>query len=381
MTNPRPLDGITVVSLEHAIAAPFCTRQLADLGARVIKVERPGAGDFARGYDERVRGLASHFVWTNRSKESLTLDLKQDEAGDILGTLLADADVLVQNLAPGAAARMGLSFEALHERPYEKKKAYDLLIQSEGGFLSVTGGPGDDQMAKAGCSIADISAGMYAYSGILSALLLRGKTGKGSRIDVSMLESLVEWMGYPMYYAFDGAPQPPRAGAAHSTIYPYGPFPTGDGGTVMLGLQNEREWAAFCDKVLLTPTLAMDERFSANFKRSANRDALRQIIVDSFAQLATEAVIQRLEDAQIASARVNDMQGVWDHPQLKARDSWREVDSPAGPLPSLLPPARNAAFTPRMDGVPGLGQHSEAILDRLGYSPDAIGGLRARGVI
>lgn len=254
--NQRPLDGITVVSLEHAIAAPFCTRQLADLGARVIKVERPGAGDFARGYDERVRGLASHFVWTNRSKESLTLDLKHDEAGDILQSLLADADVLVQNLAPGAAARMGLSFEALHARfprlivcdisgygeggPYEKKKAYDLLIQSEGGFLSVTGGPGDDQMAKAGCSIADIAAGMYAYSGILSALLLRGKTGQGSRIDVSMLESLVEWMGYPMYYAFDGAPPPPRAGAAHSTIYPYGPFPTGDGGTVMLGLQNER---------------------------------------------------------------------------------------------------------------------------------------------
>jgi itaconate CoA-transferase len=395
--NQRPLDGITVVSLEHAIAAPFCTRQLADLGARVIKIERPGAGDFARGYDERVRGLASHFVWTNRSKESLTLDLKQDEAGDILQTLLADADVLVQNLAPGAAARMGLSFEALHERfprlivcdisgygeggPYEKKKAYDLLIQSEGGFLSVTGGPGDDQMAKAGCSIADISAGMYAYSGILSALLLRGKTGQGSRIDVSMLESLVEWMGYPMYYAFDGAPQPPRAGAAHSTIYPYGPFPTGDGGTVMLGLQNEREWAAFCDKVLLTPELAADERFSANFKRSANREALRQIIVDSFAQLSAEAVIQSLEDAQIASARVNDMQGVWDHPQLKARDSWREVDSPAGKLPSLLPPARNTAFTPRMDGVPGLGQHSQAILDQLGYSAEAIDTLRTRGVI
>ncbi|WP_025809391.1 CaiB/BaiF CoA transferase family protein [Pseudomonas chlororaphis] len=395
--QPRPLDGITVVSLEHAIAAPFCTRQLADLGARVIKVERPGSGDFARGYDERVRGLASHFVWTNRSKESLTLDLKQDAAGDILQSLLAQADVLVQNLAPGAAARMGLSFEALHQRfprlivcdisgygeggPYEKRKAYDLLIQSEGGFLSVTGGPGEEQLAKAGCSIADIAAGMYAYSGILSALLLRGRTGQGSRIDVSMLESLVEWMGYPMYYAFDGAPPPPRAGAAHSTIYPYGPFPAGDGGTVMLGLQNEREWAAFCDKVLLLPELAGDERFSANFKRSANREALRQIIVDSFARLTVEEVIERLEQAQIASARVNDMQGVWQHPQLKARDSWREVDSPAGKLPSLLPPARNAAFEPRMDGVPGLGQHSGAILAELGLSAEAIEQLQADGVI
>jgi len=394
---PRPLDGITVISLEHAIAAPFCTRQLADLGARVVKIERPGSGDFARGYDERVRGLASHFVWTNRSKESLTLDLKQDAADDILQQLLGEADVLVQNLAPGAAARMGLSFEALHERfprlivcdisgygeggPYEKKKAYDLLIQSEGGFLSVTGGPGEEALAKAGCSIADISAGMYAYSGILSALLLREKTGEGSRIDVSMLESLVEWMGYPMYYAFDGAAPPPRAGAAHSTIYPYGPFPAGDGGTVMLGLQNEREWAAFCDKVLLTPELAVDERFSANFKRSANREVLRQIIVDSFARLSSEQVIARLEEAQIANARVNDMQGVWDHPQLKARDGWREVGSPSGKLPALLPPARNAAFEPRMDAVPGLGEHTGAILGELGFSAEAVERLRVDGVV
>ncbi|KIH83818.1 CaiB/BaiF CoA transferase family protein [Pseudomonas batumici] len=394
---PRPLDGITVISLEHAIAAPFCTRQLADLGARVVKIERPGSGDFARGYDQRVRGLASHFVWTNRSKQSLTLDLKQGAADDILQSLLGQADVLVQNLAPGAAARMGLSFEALHERfprlivcdisgygeggPYEKKKAYDLLIQSEGGFLSVTGGPGEDELAKAGCSIADISAGMYAYSGILSALLLREKTGEGSRVDVSMLESLVEWMGYPMYYAFDGATPPPRAGAAHSTIYPYGPFPAGDGGTVMLGLQNEREWAAFCDKVLLTPELAVDERFSANFKRSANREVLRQIIVDRFARLSTAQVIARLEEAQIANAWVNDMQGVWDHPQLKARDGWREVDSPAGKLPALLPPARNAAFEPRMDAVPGLGEHTGAILGELGFGAEAIDRLRAAGVV
>ncbi|MEB0076453.1 CaiB/BaiF CoA-transferase family protein [Pseudomonas sp. CCI3.2] len=394
---PRPLDGITVISLEHAIAAPFCTRQLADLGARVVKIERPGSGDFARGYDERVNGLASHFVWTNRSKESLTLDLKQDEAGDILMGLLGKADVLVQNLAPGAAARMGLSFEALHERfprlivcdisgygeggPYEKKKAYDLLIQSEGGFLSVTGGPGEEQMAKAGCSIADIAAGMYAYSGILSALMLRDKSGVGSRIDVSMLESLVEWMGYPMYYAFDGAAPPPRAGAAHSTIYPYGPFPTKGGDTVMLGLQNEREWALFCEKVLLDPALVTDERFSANFKRSENRVQLRQIIVDGFAQLTADEVVARLEVAQIASARVNDMQGVWDHPQLKARDSWREVDSPAGKLPALLPPGRNSAFTPRMDAVPGLGEHTVGILAELGFSTEDHARLQANGVI
>ncbi|MBD9599871.1 CoA transferase [Pseudomonas sp. PDM10] len=393
----RPLDGITVVSLEHAIAAPFCTRQLADLGARVIKVERPGTGDFARGYDQRVNGLASHFVWTNRSKESLTLDLKQDSATEVLDSLLATADVLVQNLAPGAAARMGLSFEALHQRfprlivcdisgygiggPYEKKKAYDLLIQSEGGFLSVTGGPGEDEMAKAGCSIADIAAGMYAYTGILSALLLRGRTGEGSHLDVSMLESLVEWMNYPMYYAYDGAPPPPRAGAAHATIYPYGPFPIGDGTTVMLGLQNEREWQLFCDKVLLMPELAKDERFSANFKRVENRQALRQLIVDSFSTLNFDAVFDRLEHAQIANAKVNDMQGVWDHPQLQARDRWREVETSAGIVPSLIPPGSNSAFEPRMDAVPGLGQHTEQVLKELGLGTERIEEMRAAGAI
>lgn len=393
----RPLDGITVVSLEHAIAAPFCTRQLADLGARVIKVERPGTGDFARGYDQRVNGLASHFVWTNRSKESLTLDLKQDSATEVLDSLLATADVLVQNLAPGAAARMGLSFEALHQRfprlivcdisgygaggPYEKKKAYDLLIQSEGGFLSVTGGPGEEEMAKAGCSIADIAAGMYAYTGVLSALLLRGRTGEGSHLDVSMLESLVEWMSYPMYYAYDGAAPPPRAGAAHATIYPYGPFPIGDGTTVMLGLQNEREWQLFCDKVLLTPELAKDERFSANFKRVENRQALRALIVESFSTLNFDAVFDRLEHAQIANARVNDMQGVWDHPQLQARDRWREVETSAGTVPGLIPPGSNNAFEPRMDAVPGLGQHTEQVLRELGLGTDRIEQMRAAGAI
>ncbi|MFZ6044583.1 CaiB/BaiF CoA transferase family protein [Pseudomonas sp. CR3202] len=399
MSQPavRPLDDITVVSLEHAIAAPFCTRQLADLGARVIKVERPGVGDFARGYDERVSGLASHFVWTNRSKESLTLDLKQGLALEVLERLLEKADVLVQNLAPGAAARMGLSFEILHERfprlvvcdisgygeggPYERKKAYDLLIQSEAGFLSVTGGPGEGEMAKAGCSIADIAAGMYAYTGVLSALMLRERTGKGSRVDVSMLESLVEWMNYPLYYAYEEAPPPPRAGAAHATIYPYGPFPVGDGSSVMLGLQNEREWQAFCEKVLGAPELSTDERFCANFKRVENRAALREIIVRTFAQLDFDSVIGRLERAQIANARVNDMQGVWDHPQLKARDRWREIGSPAGPLPSLLPPASSNAFTPRMDPVPALGQHTEALLAELDVPAEQVERMRRAGMV
>ncbi len=391
----RPLDGITVISLEHAIAAPFCTRQLAELGARVIKIERPGVGDFARGYDERVRGLSSHFVWTNRSKESLTLDLKHPEGQAILEKLLAQADVLVQNLAPGAAARMGLGFEVLHARlpglivcdisgygeggPYQDKKAYDLLIQSEGGFLSVTGSA--QEMAKAGCSIADIAAGMYAYSHILSALLLRTKTGEGSRIDVSMLESLVEWMGYPLYYAFDGAPPPPRSGAAHATIYPYGPFDTGDGGTVMLGLQNEREWKAFCVSVLQQEALAEDERFASNSLRVRHRAALKALIFEEFAKLSAEQVVQRLDQAGIANAHVNDMQGVWQHPQLQARQRWTEIGSPQGPLPALYPPGVNSAYPPRMDAIPRLGEHSEAILRTLDYSSIEIQSLRDQGVI
>ncbi|MEL7938310.1 CaiB/BaiF CoA-transferase family protein [Pseudomonas delhiensis] len=395
--NPRPLDGITVISLEHAIAAPFCTRQLADLGARVIKVERPGVGDFARGYDERVRGMASHFVWTNRSKQSLALDLKQAEAHAVLEQLLSQADVLVQNLAPGAAARLGLSFEALHERfprlivcdisgygeggPYEQKKAYDLLIQSESGFLSVTGGPGPDEMAKAGCSIADISAGMYAYSGILSALLLRERTGEGSRVEVSMLEGMAEWMGFPMYYAFEGQAQPPRAGAAHATIYPYGPFPAGDGRNVMLGVQNEREWKVFCEVVLRRPELATDPRFTATSLRVANREALRALIVEAFADLSAAEVVVRLEQAQIANAHVNDMQGLWQHPQLQARDAWREIDSPVGRLPALLPPARSNAYAPRMDAVPGLGEHTDGLLAELGYTAADIQRLHEQGAV
>jgi itaconate CoA-transferase len=391
----RPLDGITVVSLEHAIAAPFCTRQLADLGARVIKVERPGAGDFARAYDARVGGEASHFVWVNRSKESLTLDLKQPAALAVLQELVAEADVLVQNLAPGAAARMGLGAKALqatHPRlivcdisgygedgPYRDKKAYDLLIQSEAGFLSVTGTP--DDPCKSGNSIADIAAGMYAYTGILAALLQRGKTGKGSHIDVSMLESLAEWMGYPMYYAYDGAPPPPRSAASHATIYPYGPFPAGDGGTVMLGLQNEREWRVFCEKVLLQAGLATDARFDSNARRNENREALRAIIVETFAALSTVQVVGRLDDAQIANARMNDMAGLWAHPQLQARERWRQVGSPAGDIPALLPAGRQSAFDYRMDPIPAVGEHTDAILRSLGRGDAAIAALREAGAV
>lgn len=391
----KPLDGVKVITLEHAIAAPFCTRQLADLGARVIKIERPGVGDFARAYDERVHGMASHFVWCNRSKESLTLDVKARQAQGIFERLLEDTDVLVQNLAPGAAARLGLSYEALHEKyprlivcnisgygsdgPYRDKKAYDLLIQSESGFLSITGAP--DSPAKAGCSIADIASGMYAYTNILSALLQRSKTGLGREIDVSMLESMVEWMTYPLYYAFDGASPPPRAGAAHATIYPYGPFPAGDAKTVMLGLQNEREWGVFCAQVLLEPELALDPRFSSNSKRVAAREELREIIVAAFSKLTSEEVIGRLDTAQIANARMNDMPDVWSHPQLKERNRWVSIDSPAGAIPALLPPGISTASDVRLDAVPALGQHTEALLNELGFSTDAIRELREAAVI
>ncbi len=393
--STRPLDGITVVALEHAIAAPFCTRQLADLGARVIKIERPGTGDFARAYDARVRGLASHFVWTNRSKESLTLDVKHPQAARILEALLARADVLVQNLAPGAADRLGLSFAALHDRyprlvvcdisgygdsgPYRDKKAYDLLIQSESGFLSVTGTPGEP--AKAGCSIADISAGMYAYSNILAALLQRQKTGLGSRIEVALLDTMAEWMSYPLYYACDGAPPPPRSGAAHATIYPYGPFRAGDGKVVMLGLQNEREWGAFCEKVLEDPDLARDERYASNPRRTAAQAELRPRIENAFADLTAEQVAARLDAAGIANARVNDMHDLWDHPQLAARERWSRVDSPVGPIPALLPPGLPGGVAARMDPIPALGQHTRQILAELGYGPEEVARLKDEGAV
>jgi crotonobetainyl-CoA:carnitine CoA-transferase CaiB-like acyl-CoA transferase len=392
----QPLKGITVVTLEHAIAAPFATRQLADMGARVIKIERPGVGDFARGYDNRVRGIASHFVWTNRSKESLTLDVKHPEAQKVLKRIIEEeADVVVQNLAPGAAARLGLSYETLSQAkpgvivcdisgygdngPYRDKKAYDLLIQSEAGFVSVTGT--EDTPSKAGPSIADIAAGMYAYTNILAALMHRQQTGEGQHIDISMLEALTEWMGYPLYYSLDGAPPPKRTGASHATIYPYGPFPAGDGKTVMLGLQNEREWKAFCEQVLQQPGLATDERFASNPKRVTQRAALYELIVHAFSGLSAAQVVQRLEAAQIANAQVNTMAEVWAHPQLQARARWTAVATSVGSVPALLPPGSWTKGAPRMDAVPALGQHTDAILCGLGYSSAQLATLRAEGAV
>ncbi|PVX62717.1 CaiB/BaiF CoA transferase family protein [Paraburkholderia unamae] len=391
----RSLEGIKVITFEHAIAAPFCTRQLADLGARVIKIERPGSGDFARNYDERVHGLASHFVWTNRSKESITLDVKQQDALEIVHGLLADADVFVQNLAPGATQRLGLDHASLHARypklivcdisgygldgPYRDKKAYDLLIQSESGFLSITGS--QDEPAKAGCSIADIAAGMYAYTNILAALIERGKTGRGRHIDISMLESMVEWMGYPLYYAIDGQTPPQRTGASHATIYPYGPFKAGDGKTVMLGLQNEREWKRFCETVIQQPDLAEDGRFSANSRRVENRAELGRVIETAFGALTARQVIERLEEAKIASAQMNDMHAVWTHEQLAARQRWTRIATPAGAVDALYPPGVGQDDAPRMDPVPALGEHTDAILRELGYREDRIETLRQTGAV
>ncbi|PLZ02422.1 CoA transferase [Burkholderia sp. WAC0059] len=391
----RPLDGIKVVTFEHAIAAPFCTRQLADLGARVIKVERPGTGDFARNYDERVSGLASHFVWTNRSKESITLDVKQPAALEIVHRLLADADVFVQNLAPGATQRLGLDYQTLHGRhpklivcdisgygldgPFRDKKAYDLLIQSESGFLSITGS--ESEPAKAGCSIADIAAGVYGYSNILAALIERGRTGLGRRIDISMLESMVEWMSYPLYYAIDGQAPPKRAGAAHATIYPYGPFKIGDGKTVMLGLQNEREWKIFCEAVICRPELADDERFNSNSRRVEHREELAQLITGTFSSLTTGDVIGRIDEAGIANARMNDMQAVWAHEQLAARSRWTRVATSAGEIPALYPPGLTPEDKPRMDPVPALGEHTDSILCELGYDDGQIRAMRDAGAV
>ncbi len=382
-----------MVSLEHAVAAPFCTRHLADLGARVIKIERPEVGDFARAYDQRARGQSSHFVWVNRSKESLALDLKNPRHLEVLKALVAKADVLVQNLAPGATQRMGLGAAELRAQyprlivcdisgygldgPYRDKKAYDLLIQSEAGYLSVTGTP--EAPSKSGNSIADIAAGMYAYSNILAALMQRDKTGEGSHIDVSMLESLTEWMGFPMYYALDGAQPPPRSAASHATIYPYGPFEVGSAlpqdqrqhqGVVMLGLQNEREWVQFCRIVLLQESWVQDERFISNAKRNENRSVLEKIILDTFSELSINQVTDRLEQAQIANAKMNNMADVWAHPQLKSRDRWVTVDSPAGELPALLPPGQQTSFDYRMDAIPSVGQHTQAILNELGMTLD-----------
>jgi itaconate CoA-transferase len=390
-----PLEGITVVSLEQAVAAPFATRQLADLGARVIKVERPEVGDFARGYDRTVKGLSSHFVWLNRSKESLTLDLKQDGASEVLGRLLGRADVFVQNLAPGASARLGFGAEDLKKRyprliscdisgygasgPYRDKKAYDLLVQCEAGLVSITGTP--ETPSKVGVSIADIACGMYAYSGILAALFRRERTGEGAAIEVSLFEALAEWMGFPAYYTMYGDKEPPRTGASHSAIAPYGPFECGDGETIFLGLQNEREWESFCEVVLGQPGLAEDERFESNSERVENVGALRQAIEDILGQLSSEEALERLDSAKIANARMRNVKGFLDHPQLEARNRWREVGSSVGPLRALLPPATMDGTEPVLDPVPSVGEHTATIIAELGYNDDTVTNLRQSSAI
>ncbi len=391
----RPLEGVTVVALEQVIAGPFCTRQLAELGARVIKIERPDGGDAARGYDRTVRGLSSHFVWTNRSKESLALDLKHPRAKEILARLLATADVFLQNLAPGAVERLGLGAAALRARhprlvwcgisgygpagPYAEKKAYDLLVQCEAGLLSVTGTP--EAPSKAGIPVADIAAGMYAVTSILAALLRRGRDGEGATLDITMFEALGEWMGFPAYFSAYGGTPPPRSGAYHATIVPYGPFQAGDGGTVFLSVQNEREFARFCDKVLENSGLVKDARFSSSPARLQNRQAMHAEIGTVFAKLSAAQVLERLERAEIANARLNSMQEFWDHPQLTARGRWAEVDTPAGPIRATKPPFNLSGFEPRMGAVPALGQHSRTILAELGYAAGDIERLAAAGAI
>ena len=390
-----PLQGITVVSIEQAVAAPFATRQLADLGARVIKIERPGEGDFARRYDTTVRGQSSHFVWLNRSKESLTLDLKHADASLIVGRLLERADVFVQNLAPGATGRLGLEAAVLRARyprlivcdisgygsdgPYSRKKAYDLLIQCETGVVSVTGTP--ETPSKTGISVADIAAGMYGYSGILTALYQRERTGQGTAFEVSMFEALGEWMGYPAYFAACGGTPPPRTGASHATICPYGPFPTSGGKLVFLGIQNEREWKNFCDSVLRRPELAADPRFAHNAARVTNRAQLNGIIEDIFSVMEAAEVIARLDAANIANARLNTAQEFWDHPQLKARNRWRQIDSPEGSLMAMLPPTTMEGIEPRMGPVPSLGEHTRAILAECGLSASHVDRLARENAI
>jgi itaconate CoA-transferase len=387
----RPLEGITVVALEQVIAGPFATRQLAELGARVIKIERPGDGDASRSYDQTVLGLSSHFVWVNRSKESLSLDLKRPEAKQVLEKLLASADVFLQNLAPGAAERLGLGASQLREKnprliwcgisgygptgPYASKKAYDLLVQCEAGLLSVTGTP--EAPAKAGIPVADISAGMYAFSSILAALLRRSRTGEGATLDITLFESLGEWMGFPAYFTAYGGSAPARSGAYHATIVPYGPFKAGDGGTVFLSIQNEREFGRFCDLVLRNTSLKTDPRFSSGPARLQNRDALHAQIEGVFSKIPSPEVVQRLEAADIANARLNDMKEFWAHPQLAARERWTKVGTPAGEIDALMPPFNMDGMEPRMDPVPAVGEHTRAILAELGFDEKEVDRLTA----
>jgi crotonobetainyl-CoA:carnitine CoA-transferase CaiB-like acyl-CoA transferase len=390
----RPLEGITVVALEQVIAGPFATRQLAELGARVIKIERPGSGDAARAYDHTVKGLSSHFVWTNRSKQSLALDVKHPAAAAILQRLLERADVFVQNLAPGAADRLGLgpSIRKTHPRliwcgisgygpagPYAQKKAYDLLVQCEAGLLSVTGTP--EAPSKAGIPVADIAAGMYALSSILAALLRRGRTGEGATLDITMFEALGEWMGFPAYFSAYGGTPPPRSGAYHATIVPYGPFHAGDGGTVFLSIQNEREFGRFCELALNNAALAADPRFSSGPARQENREAMHREIEAVFSGLTSAQVVERLEAADIANARLNGMQEFWRHPQLEARGRWARIGSPAGELDALKPPFNLDGFEPRMEPIPSVGEHTRTVLAELGYSATEIEQLAAERAI
>lgn len=394
MSN-TPLSGITVVSLEHAIAAPLCTRQLAELGARVIKIERRETGDFARHYDTRVKGQSSHFIWTNRSKQSMTLDLKHEDAPPLIDKLLNQADVFVQNLAPGAARKMGLSFDQLHskypklivcnisgygdEGPFRSKKAYDLLVQAEAGFLSVTGT--EKNMVKSGISIADIAAGTQAHAAILAALIQRSSTGEGSRIDISMLEAMVEWMGFPLYYAYDGAEAPNRSGADHASIYPYGAFTTNDDKVIMLGLQNEREWEIFCRDILNQSDLINDTQFDNNASRSNNREILRDIIQNLFSTLSAREIAKKLDTAKIAYANVNTMEDVWEHPQLNSQKRFVETSTPAGIVKSLLPPGNNSSYDSELGPVPELGEHTREILMELGYEEDDIENFYSRKLV
>ena len=391
----HPLKGITVVSIEQAVAAPFATRQLADLGARVIKIERPNGGDFARGYDATVRGLSSYFVWLNRSKESLTLDLKRPEAADVMARLLSRADIFVQNLAPGAAERIGASTTDLRSRhprlivcdvsgygsggPYAQKKAYDLLVQSEVGLTSITGT--DDAPSKVGISVADIAAGMYAYSGMLTALIARGLSGEGAAIEVSLFDALAEWMGAPAYYTGYGGTPPARTGANHASIAPYGPFAGSDGREVFLGIQNGPEWCRFCADVLQRPALAEDERFRTNALRVRHRDALHEAIHAVFRTLTADQILERLDAARIANARMNSVAEFLAHPQLTSRAAWRDIDSPAGPLRATIPPARISGVEPVMGPVPALGEHRDAILTELGFDRDTIARWHTEGVV
>jgi itaconate CoA-transferase len=390
----RPLEGITVISLEQAVAAPFASRQLADLGARVIKIERPGVGDFARDYDQSVKGQSAYFVWLNRSKESLTLDVKHPKAQEILARLIGGADVFIQNLAPGAAKRLGLGADELlaqHPRlivcdisgygdtgPYAHKKAYDLLVQSEAGVLSVTGTP--ESPAKVGISITDIGTGLHAYAAILGALYNRERTGKGTRIDVTMFETMAEWMGHPLYYTHFSGKAPRRSGPDHATIVPYGRFRAKDG-EVMFGIQNEREWARFCDQVLGQPQLAKDPRYDNNTKRTAARAEVVALIEKTFSAWTTAEVVAKLDAADIANARLNAPDEVWNHPQLVARKRWREVQSPAGMIPALLPPASYTGVEPRMDPIPAVGEHTDRILAGLGYNGAEIAALKAAAAV